>query len=149
MKLKIHVIAACLALATISIFWVSTLLSEAFGDHDLIALVKTGVLYGMIILIPAMATAGATGASMGRGWKLPQVARKARRMKFIAANGLLILVPCAIFLAGWAQAGRFDAVFYAVQALEIVAGAGNITLLTLNLRDGLGLRKRRKARIQT
>jgi len=145
MKLKVHVIAACLALVTISSFWLSTIISEIIGDPALITFVKTGVLYGMIILIPSMATAGATGAAMGRGWKLPQVAGKLRRMKLIATNGLLILLPSAIFLALQAQASQFDAVFFSVQGLEIVAGAANITLLSLNLRDGLSLRKRRRA----
>jgi hypothetical protein len=146
MKLKIHVISACLALATISSFWLSTLVSEALGDHALIVTVKTGVLYGMLVLIPSMATAGATGAAMGRGWKLPQVARKSRRMKLIAANGLLILLPSAFFLASLARAGNFGGLFYGIQGLELIAGATNITLLSLNMRDGLSLRRRRKAK---
>jgi hypothetical protein len=37
----------------------------------------------------------------------------------------------------WARAGRFDTGFYLVQALELIAGAINITLLTRNMRDGL------------
>lgn len=146
MKIKIHVIAATLALATICSFWLSTLVSEALGDHTLITTVKTGVLYGMFLLIPSMAIAGATGASMGRGWKLPQVARKSRRMKLIAANGLAVLLPSAFFLASLAQAGNFGGLFYGIQALELVAGATNIILLSMNMRDGLSLRARRRAR---
>lgn len=146
MKIAIHAAAGTLALATISTFWVSTLISELFASHAAIATVKTAILYGMALLIPAMATAGATGASLGKGWKLPQVAAKSRRMKFIATNGLLILLPSAVFLALRAQAGQFDTAFYAVQALELIAGATNITLLSLNLRDGLALGRRRKAR---
>lgn len=60
-------------------------------------------------------------------------------MQIIAANGLLILLPCAFFLAGRAQAGQFDAVFTGVQALELAAGALNIALLSLNMRHGLSL----------
>lgn len=146
MKLRIHIFAACLALATICTFWLSTVISELSGDHALITSVKTGVLYGMAILIPSMATAGATGASLGKGWKLPQVARKSKRMKLIAANGLLILLPSAIFLALRAQAGLFDTWFYAVQVLELIAGATNITLLILNMRDGRQMGQRRRAR---
>ncbi len=36
--------------------------------------------------------------------------------------------------------GEFDANFYAVQALELAAGAVNITLLGFNLRDGLRMK---------
>lgn len=39
-------------------------------------------------------------------------------------------------LASWANAGRFDRAFYALQGVELVAGAINITLLVLNMRDG-------------
>jgi hypothetical protein len=48
-----------------------------------------------------------------------------------------VLVPCAIILDRWAAAGAFDASFYAVQAIELVAGAVNLTLMGLNVRDGL------------
>ncbi len=144
MKLKIHAIAGTIALLTIFTFWVSTLASELLGSHGQITTVKTFVLWGMLVLIPAMIAAGTTGASLGKGWKLPAVARKSRRMKIIAANGILILMPSAFFLALKAQAGAFDTVFYTVQAFEIIAGATNITLLSLNMRDGMALRRRRK-----
>ena len=62
-----------------------------------------------------------------------------KRMPFIAANGLLILVPAAIFLDQWASAGAFDTKFYLVQAVELLAGAVNLTLMGLNMRDGLRL----------
>ena len=64
---------------------------------------------------------------------------KARRMKVAAANGVLVLLPSAYVLASWSNAGRFDGAFFALQGLELVAGAVNITLLVLNLRDGLRL----------
>jgi hypothetical protein len=60
-------------------------------------------------------------------------------MPFIAANGLLVLLPCAILLDRRAGAGGFDAVFYAVQGIELLAGAANLALMTLNVRDGLRL----------
>jgi hypothetical protein len=58
-------------------------------------------------------------------------------MPFIAANGLLVLVPCAIVLSRWASAGSIDTSFYVVQAIELIAGATNLTLMGLNARDGL------------
>jgi hypothetical protein len=60
-------------------------------------------------------------------------------MPFIAGNGILILIPSALFLAAKADAVEFDTMFYAVQTLELIAGATNITLLSLNIRDGLML----------
>lgn len=142
MKSKLHAIAGGVALLTITIFWLSTLAAELSGNAATIAAVKAAILAGMVVLIPAMALAGASGFSLGRGWKSPVVARKKTRMKIIAANGLLILLPSAFFLAGRAEAGLLDATFFAVQALELVAGAINITLLSLNMRDGLRIRRR-------
>ena len=143
MKRRLHIASAILAMALIASFWTATVATELFAGHETIALVKTLVLYGMVLLVPAMAAAGATGASLGRGWRLPQVARKSTQMKWIAANGLLILVPSAVFLALRTGAGQFDTAFYAVQGLELVAGATNLTLLILNMRDGRALGRRR------
>lgn len=147
MTLKVHVAAATFALLCIATFWLGTVVSELSGDARLITRVKTGVLYGMAVLIPAMATAGATGAALGKGWRVPQVARKAKRMKVIAANGILILLPSAVFLALRANSSQFDTTFFIVQTIELAAGALNFVLLTLNMRDGLQLRARRLARL--
>jgi hypothetical protein len=57
-------------------------------------------------------------------------------MAAAAAIGLLVLVPCALALRVFAADGRFDTVFAVVQAVEFLGGAVNITLLSLNVRDG-------------
>ena len=69
-------------------------------------------------------------------------------MPVIALNGLLVLLPSAFYLNAKAQAGEFDALFYGVQALELLAGAINLTLMGLNLRDGLRLAGRSPARLR-
>jgi hypothetical protein len=142
MKTKIHAFAGGLALLTICAFWSATATTELFGDAADIAAVKNGILAGMLVLVPSMAVAGASGFSLGKGWRSPAVQRKKLRMKIIAANGILVLVPSAVFLAGKAEAGAFDGAFVAVQAIELIAGAVNITLLSLNMRDGLALRRK-------
>lgn len=71
------------------------------------------------------------------------MAAKKRRMPWIAANGLLVLVPCALLLDRWAAASLLDARFVAVQAVELVAGAVNLALMALNLRDGRRLVRQR------
>jgi hypothetical protein len=58
----------------------------------------------------------------------------------VALNGALILIPCALFLAYKARAGEFDGAFASVQGLKLIAGATNIVLLGLNLRDGLKMK---------
>ena len=90
--------------------------------------------------------AGGTGFRLGKRRRGPLVDAKKKRMPFIAANGILILIPSALYLSVKAQAGAFDTSFYAVQAVELMAGAVNITLLGLNMRDGLRLSRRRADR---
>jgi hypothetical protein len=104
------------------------------------ALVKRAVLWGLLALVPAMALAGATGAKLAARRTGLIVARKKRRMLVIALNGVLVLIPCAFYLDGLASRGEFGSHFWTAQALELTAGAINITLLSLNFRDGLRLR---------
>jgi len=144
----VHPVAGVLALAIIALFWLSTLVSELMLGADMVVLVKTTIPYGFLLLIPAMAAAGGTGFRLARGRDGGLIATKARRMKLIAANGLLILVPSAFFLAARAASGNFDWAFYLVQVLELAGGATNIVLLGMNMRDGLKMvAKRRVARM--
>ncbi len=144
----VHKIAAALATATIATFWASTLFSEVFLDHTAITAVKTPIPYGFFVLIPAMALAGVTGAKLAKGRVGGVLGAKSKRMPIVAANGILILIPAALFLASKAQAGSFDTSFYVVQIFELFAGALNLTLLGLNIRDGRKLTagKRRRAK---
>jgi hypothetical protein len=143
---RVHFAAALLATLTIALFFSSTVVVEAVGGHPAIARVKSLILMpGLFILVPAIAVTGGTGFALSRGWQGPLVAGKKRRMPIIAANGLLILVPAAILLDRWAAAGAYDARFYVVQAVELLAGATNLTLMGLNIRDGLRLSGRVRA----
>ncbi|MBK1701974.1 hypothetical protein [Thiococcus pfennigii] len=135
----VHRIAAALALLTILTFWLATLIAETLGQPATVVAVKTAIPWGFFLLIPALATAGGSGLALAKRRTAKRVAAKRRRMPIVAANGLLVLIPCALFLSVKARAGEFDAPFYAVQAVELVAGAVNIALLALSLRDGLRL----------
>lgn len=137
MKTKIHAIAGGIGFVMILLFWTSTTISELFMSHETVAAVKAMILNGMLVLIPAMAVAGGSGMAMGRKRKDALTKAKKTRMPIIALNGLLILVPAAWFLAGKAAAGEFDSTFYTVQMIELIAGAANLTMMGLNIRDGL------------
>lgn len=142
MKTRIHALAGVIGFLTILAFWTSTVTSELFASFETVVFVKGMILKGMFILIPALAIVGASGMAMGRKCKdAPAVAKK-KRMPLIAANGLLILVPSAFYLASKAEAGALDSWFYAVQALELIAGAANLTMMGFNIRDGLKMTRR-------
>jgi len=142
---RIHPAAGFVGFLTILAFWTSTVLVEAFGSHQAIASVKTGILWGMIVLIPALAITGASGFRLAGPVTKGPVAAKKRRMPVIAANGIVILIPCAVYLQSLATAGDFGTAFYAVQAVELVAGAVNLTLMGLNIRDGFRMTRGRRA----
>ena len=111
-------------------------MSELFANTAIVTTVKTLIPWGFLILIRRW-----------RRWRFgvptveeasrPPCLEEQKRMPIIAANGILVLIPSALYLSFKAQAGTFDAGFYAVQVLELGAGAVNIALLGLNMRDGL------------
>lgn len=136
---RIHPIAGAVALFTIAVFWTSTVFSELFGSKELIMTVKSTIPWGFLILIPAIAAAGGSGFALSKGGRIGLVGTKLKRMPFIGANGILVLIPSAFYLSSKAKTGAFDTGFYVVQALELLAGATNLTLLGLNIRDGLKL----------
>jgi hypothetical protein len=139
MLVRLHAAAGTLAVMTIALFWTSTVWSEMTGDLEVVTLVKRAILWGMAWLIPLLALTGASGFRLARGWSDPLIGRKLRRMKLAAANGLLVLAPSAVVLALWASRGDFTMSFYVLQAVELAAGLVQLTLLGLNMRDGLRL----------
>ena len=143
----IHPLAGIIAFAVILLFQLGTLGAELFGDGAAVAQVKADIVAGLFILAPALALAGATGVFLAGAHPAGLAAKKLGRMKIIAPNGLLVLIPAALFLNWKAGAGEFDSAFYAAQIIELTAGLANLTLLGLNMRDGLRMTRRwRRAR---
>lgn len=142
MKRNVHAAAGLLAFLFIATFWTSTVVAELFFDHGAVTNVKVAIPYAFIAFVPCMAITGATGFAMGGKSTFPILVAKRRRMPIIGANGLLVLIPAAIYLSIKAQAGEFDSMFYTVQILELLAGATNLTLMGLNIRDGRKMSRR-------
>lgn len=143
---KLHLIAGPLATLTIATFFLSTVIVELFGSHQAVAIVKSLIVMpGLFILVPLIAATGGSGLALSKVREGRLVEAKKRRMPFIAANGFLVLVPAAIFLDRWAFIGAFDTKFYLVQGAELLAGAVNLTLMGMNMRDGLKMSGRFRA----
>ncbi|MBB4256951.1 MULTISPECIES: hypothetical protein [unclassified Bradyrhizobium] len=142
----IHPVAGAVALTTIATFWLSTALTELFASHASIATVKMAIPWGFLLLVPALAVTGGSGFFLAKGRRGGVIGAKIKRMPFIAGNGILLLIPAALFLAFKAKAAEFDTTFYAVQTLELLAGAMNIALLGLNMRDGFKMKSRFRVR---
>ena len=144
---KIHPIAGIIALLTIATFWLSTVYVELFAAQESVILVKTAIPWGLLLLIPALALTGGSGFKLSQGRRVDLVAKKLKRMPFIALNGLLILMPAALYLASKTNMAEFDTTFYLVQGIELVAGATNMFLIILSAQEGKKLTKNRKAKV--
>ena len=140
----VHGAAATIALLTIALFWIATVASELGGAFAQVARVKQGIAWGLLVLVPAMAATSASGRVLAGPSPRGLAGKKYRRMRIIAAVGILVLAPAALVLARWAAAGQFGPAFYAVQGVELVAGAVNLVLLGRSFRDGLRLRDARR-----
>ncbi len=148
MKQIIHRIAAITATLCIALFFISTIIVELFGSNESIATIKSIIVWpGLFILVPAIAITGASGFALAKSRSGKLIKSKMLRMPFIAMNGLLILLPSAIFLDHLAASGNFDTRFYLVQGIELIAGLINLVLMGMNMRDGLKLSGKIHARL--
>jgi hypothetical protein len=146
MKTRLHGIMGFLAMVIISLFFVSTVTVELMRNEQAVASVKQMIVYGLFILVPAMMLTGISGKAIVGTRQGRLIKTKMKRMIVVAANGILILIPCAIILNKLAISGTFNAAFYMIQGVELLAGAVNIVLMGMNIRDGLLLTGRIKKR---
>jgi hypothetical protein len=149
MKKRMHVIAGLMALTLVATFMTATIVAEIIGGHVGIVAVKTAILFALSLLIPSVLVANITGRSLAAGRKTPLLNRKRRRTALVAVVGILILVPCAVTLRILAVEDDFGTLFVSIQAIELLGGLVNLTLLGLNARDGRRLTagaRRKKAK---
>jgi len=133
-------------MALVVAFWTSTMVSELFLDTQAVVAVKQTIARdGLLCLVIAMAATGGSGFALGKERKGRWIEEKKRRMPFIAGNGLLVMIPAALFLDMKASTGEFDTMFYTVQAIELAVGWVQLTLLGKNFKAGLRLSGRLRA----
>lgn len=139
MIFKLNKFFATIAFLSIATFFTSTLIVELFYNHETIALVKSLIVCpGLFILVPSIAITAISGNKIAKINPISKVVKaQKRRMPIIALNGTLILLPAAIYLNILASNGEFDTKFYIIQAFELFAGATNLTLMFLNIRDSI------------
>ncbi len=140
---KFHAAFGAAALLIIATFWAATVTTIVIGDKYLIAMAKLGIAWSLLALIPMLILTGLSGYRLGQNMRGPLIGTKQKRMKIIAFNGILFLVPSALILLPLAMQGQGGLLYWIIQAIELLAGATNITLLGLNMRDGLRLSRRR------
>jgi len=142
MKGMIHAVAGVLGFALVATFALSTVGSALSGSPGAIATVKGFNVGGMLVLLPALAGAGATGMSLLGKRKDPVALTKQVRGPRAFMTNLLVVLPAAVFLWYRASAGTFDALYYGAQAVELAAQVFSLVMIGLNIRDGLAIRGR-------
>jgi hypothetical protein len=142
----VHRLSAVCALAILSSFWTATLVSELLLDVQAVVATKRSIALGLVLLMPCMAALNFSGARITGARNGPLIARKRRILRIMGANAALVLVPCALCLFWLSRDGSLGVAFYAVQAIELLAGAVNVTLLLVNVRAGLQLAGRLRPR---
>lgn len=141
---RIHLGAAVGALALIAAFLVSSAVAELIGTAGDVHIVRQWIALGLPVLIGCLATAALSGRRLARSSRAAAIRRKQRRMRIIAAAGIVVLVPCALILDELTASASAGALVSALEITESLAGALNFTLLALNFRDGLSLTRPRK-----
>ncbi|WP_237608950.1 hypothetical protein [Aequorivita xiaoshiensis] len=138
----VHIMATVIAGFTISCFFSFSLIAEILGEDLFIKQVKTGILYCLPILVITMPMLAISGKKLAESSKSLIVAKKMKRMKFIALNGV-VLILLAIYLYYHAIYKTIDSAFLYVQIVELLIGAVNLRLIVLNINSGLKLSGRK------
>ncbi|MBA6154287.1 hypothetical protein [Gelidibacter maritimus] len=139
----VHIVATIIATVTISCFFSFSLVAEITGKDLFIKQVKTGILYCLPLLLIAMPVLAISGKKLAGNSKHPIVAKKMKRMKCIAFNGI-ILMSLAIYLYYHAIYKTIDDTFLYVQLMELLIGAVNLGLIIRNINSGLQLSGRNR-----
>lgn len=101
-------------------------------------------MFGLPVLIGCLVTAALSGRHLARNSRAAVIRRKQRRMRIVAAAGIVVLVPCALILDDLTASVSVGGVVTALEIAEMLVGALNLTLLVLNFRDGRGLTRPRR-----
>lgn len=146
LRRRVHSVSGTMAILCIACFMTASVVAELYGDATLIIVVKQAIIWGLLVLVPCLAATGISGYRATGGTPRGLALVKFRRMRIIGLNGICVLVPSAFFLAFRATTLRFGWPFYAVQALEFIAGSVNLVLMGMNFRDGLHMSRLRQTR---
>lgn len=139
MKKNIHAIAGVIGFICILTFVTSTVYAVFLGDTATYAAIKGNIFKWVFLLIAALLVAGGTGVNLLGKRQEVLALTKQKRGPIGFMTSLLILLPCAYFLSKWAAAGSIGTLLFVVQTLELLASGVVISMVGLNIRDGLAL----------
>ncbi|WP_407117401.1 hypothetical protein [Bradyrhizobium sp. LMG 9283] len=134
----LHPMAGATALVMIATLWISTVLTEVLASHASVTVIKTAIPWASCYWSRRCGDRRFFLAKEGRAGLIDA---KIKRMPFVAGNGILVLIPAALFLAS--NRVRLDVLCSA--DAQTACRATNIFLLRLNMRDGFKMKGRFRA----
>ncbi|WP_292008588.1 hypothetical protein [Chryseobacterium sp.] len=141
--IRIHIIASIISFSTILIFFSMSLFAEINGNEGLIKNVKRNILVGLPLMIITMPALAITGKKLAGKSQNILILIKQKRMKFILANGILLIL-LAGFLYYYSHYIALNTTFLIFQLLEFFCGLANLTMIGMNIKDGIQLSHKRE-----
>jgi nucleoside-diphosphate-sugar epimerase len=145
----VHVGAGLLAILLLVGFWTSSAAAVVIRDLALVRTVKHTISAALWILIPSLAATALSGEVLARRRGAPLVRAKRLRARAAMLNGLLVLLPTVLSLEKIVDTHGLVLQFFALQVLELLAGAANLTLLVQAATRGRALTATRRGRDET
>lgn len=145
MKTLLHASAGVCALIMLLAYFVGTTITVLLYTPQDMILVEQTILQSMWVYIPLILIAGAIGLLLGNKRKGLIVEAKKRRMFLVVVFSLFGLLPNCYLLANNLLKDEQVIVLFVLQAIEFAVEIISITLLILNLRDGIRLTANRPA----
>lgn len=137
-----HKVAGVVMLITLVTFFVSTITIELLGDHEQIKWLKLLIMiFAIVLIVPLTIIIGKTGKKVSIGHNPKLLKKKSKLFKTIQRIGPFVLAPTGISLYFMARSDIFNAVFYTIQLIELIAQLTSIVLIIIAINTGIQLRK--------
>ena len=136
MKTIFHAMFGMLSFGLILASLMASLIVEIWSSQRVIAGIKALAFQSILLLLVLLGFAALLGLSLGRARQGNIVEAKKKRMVWLFAVAILILLPVAYVLNKYAKQGQFNWAFIALQSVEYAFDIVFLVLLGLNIRDG-------------
>ena len=136
MKTIFHAMFGMLSFGLILVSLMTSLIVEIWSSQRVIADVKALAFQSILLLLVLLGFAALLGLSLGRVRQGNIVEAKKKRMVWLFAVAILILLPVAYVLNKYAKQGQFNWAFIALQSVEYAFDIAFLVLLGFNIRDG-------------
>jgi small-conductance mechanosensitive channel len=135
-KTILHATFGILSFGFILISMMVSLIVEIWYSHEEIAVIKESVFDVSPYFLGLIVSTAFLGWQLGKTRNSEILKVKKKRMLWIFAATVLILLPIAYLLNGYAMQEQYDLLYFVLQSIEYVVDVIVLILMGLNIRDG-------------